>query len=547
MKEFFISYTSADLHIASWIAWVLEEEGYSVVFQQWDFREAGKDVIDNIDNALKECERTIALLSPDYFHSAFTSLEWKTALHKEPEGRLGLLVPVIVSECAIEGVLRRLASVSLLGLEEEEAKTVLLEALKRDRAKPVAKPLFKKANPQHSAHKPRYSGSLPSVCNIPRRNPNFTGRESILDELRILLQSGQNTAITQQAIYGLGGIGKTQLAIEYAWRNIAAYDLIWWIRSEDSSTLASDYAALADELDLPEKEAQEQAVTIRAVKKYLGHNQNWLLIFDNARDSDSIRNYLPTSTGGHALITSRNQNWNNTFCQSHGIEVWSREESVAFLHKRITGSDDTAAATLAETLGGLPLALEQAAAYCNARHKSCAEYLDLFTTCRQQLWTREKQPDNYPDTVATTWTLAFQETERVPCATDILNLCSLVAPDAIPQTLILQALNCYAAKEGKPPAGVLQIDDAIEALVTYSFITLEQKFFSIHRLVQTVAQDRMQPEARERYRASAIKALSEQFPEEGYNNPACWTAWPHIFMLMLISEKSSRYCVVCLR
>lgn len=249
---------------------------------------------------------------------------------------------------------------------------------------------------------------------------------------------------------------------------MAAYDLIWWIRAEDSSTLASDYAALATKLGLPEKDAEDQKIIIGAVREWLDHNPNWLLIFDNARDSASLLNYLPNTTAGHALITTRNQNWNNSLCQSLGIEVWSREESVAFLHKRLTDNDDTAAATLAETLGGLPLALEQAAAYCNARHKSCAEYLDLFTTCRLELWNREKHPDNYPDTVATTWTLAFQEIEHVPCATDILNLCSLVAPDAIPQTLILQALNVYAAKEGKPPAGVLQIDDAIEALVTYS-------------------------------------------------------------------------------
>ena len=135
------------------------------------------------------------------------------------------------------------------------------------------------------------------MCNLSRRNANFTGRESILEALRTALQSGQKTAITQQAIYGLGGIGKTQLALEYAWRHSASYDVVWWLRAEDGSTLASDYAALATELELPEKEAQEQAVTILAVKKWLDQIPNWLLIFDNARDYKSIQRFAPRHSG----------------------------------------------------------------------------------------------------------------------------------------------------------------------------------------------------------------------------------------------------------
>ncbi|MEI6757728.1 MAG: tetratricopeptide repeat protein [Chlorobium sp.] len=522
MKDFFVSYTGADLQIASWIAWVLEDAGYSVVFQEWDFRAAGPSVIGNIDSVSKECERTLLVLSPDYFDSAFTKLEWETVVHKDPSGELGLLVPVVVKECTIDGVLRRLVSVSLLGLEEQAAKSTLLAALKRDRTKSAVKPLYKNANQQHSLHKPRYPGTLPEICNLPRRNPNFTGRESILETLRTSLQSGQNTAITQQAIHGLGGIGKTQLAIEYAWRHIADYDLIWWIRAEESSTLANDYASLAVKLNLPEKEVQDQKIVIEAVREWLDHNQNWLLIFDNARDSDSILHYLPNATAGHALITSRNQNWSNNLCNSLKIEVWSREESLAFLQKRITGIDELDAAKLSETLGYLPLSLEQAAAYGNARHKSCAEYLDLFSICRQELWNREKHPDNYPDTVATTWTLAFQETDRVPYATEILNLCSLVAPDAIPQSLILKALEYHAGQASEPPIDTLRIDDALEALTTYSLITYEQNQFSIHRLVQTVAQDRMQAEERDQYCHAAIQALSELFPDEGFTTPDCW-------------------------
>ena len=204
--------------------------------------------------------------------------------------------------------------------------------------------------------------------------------------------------------------------------------------------------------------------------------------------------------------------------------MWSREESIAFLNKRTSQSDDTAAGNLAKTLGYLPLALEQAAAYCHITKKSYADYLDLFTTRRAELWKREKHPDNYRDTVATTWSLAFQEIEKFPFAADMLNLCSIVALDAIPRTLIHRALDHHAANNREAPLiDTMQVDDAMEALTNYSLITLEEKQISIHRLVQTVARDRMLPEAKESYRIAAIKALVEQFPNEGDSNPACWS------------------------
>jgi len=409
MKDFFISYTGIDSEIASWIAWTLEDAGYDVVFQKWDFATAGRSIIGNIHQATIECERTIAVLSPDYFTSDFTIPEWEAAVKKDPTGKLGLLVPVIVRPCEIKGLLDRLAYISLLNLEEEQATAALLQAIKTERAKPASKPLYTQENQQQlQLNKPLYPGTLPPVCNLPRRNPNFTGRDAILETLRQSLASGHHTALTQQAIHGLGGIGKTQLAIEYGWRYNSDYNVIWWLRSEEATILASDYAALATELDLPEKEAQDQSIIIQSVKKWLNHNANWLLVFDNARDSGSIESYLPTGTCGHVLITSRHQNWNH-IGTSLKIEVWSREESLAFLHKRTGQAEDAATGKLVETLGCLPLALEQAAAYCVARKKSHADYFDLFTTRRQELWKRELHPENYPDTVATTWTLAFEQ------------------------------------------------------------------------------------------------------------------------------------------
>jgi hypothetical protein len=144
---------------------------------------------------------------------------------------------------------------------------------------------------------------------FPHRNPNFTGRGTLLAALRSALISGQPTALTQ-AIHGLGGVGKTQLAVEYAYRHAADYDLVWWVRAEEPAALAADYAALAGLLNLPEKDDPDQRLVVQAVRRWLTQNTGWLLIFDNARRPEEMRPYLPPGGAGHVLITSRNPNWN---------------------------------------------------------------------------------------------------------------------------------------------------------------------------------------------------------------------------------------------
>jgi tetratricopeptide (TPR) repeat protein len=527
MKNFFISYTGADQQWAEWIAWQLEEEGYDVVLQAWDFPAGGNFVL-LMQKALEEAERTIAVLSPRYLTSLYAMAEWAAAFTSDPTGTESALIPVRIEPCELKGLHSPIITTDLFGLNKLAAKNRLQqkirEVVRKKRGKPENEPPFPVASEGDKKREPRFPGTLPEVCNLPRRNANFMGRESILEALRTALQSGHKTAITQQAIFGLGGIGKTQLALEYAWRHSSAYDIVWLLRAEDASTLASDYAMLATKLNLPEKDAQDQTIVIEAVKEWLDHNSGWLIIFDNAKNFEAINHYLPTAPSGHALITSRNQNWNNNFCTPLEIKVWSRDESIAFLQKRTGQSDDKSTDALAKTLGDLPLALEQAAAFCSARQKSCANYLDLFATRREELWKREKHPDNYPDTVATTWSLSFEAVERVPWATDILKLCALVAPDAIPHTLITKALERYTENKGSVETiDIMQIDDALEALRTYSLVTQEKEQLFIHRLVQSIVQNRMNSNEKEHYRESCIMVLSQHFPNDGYSNPAHWS------------------------
>lgn len=267
---------------------------------------------------------------------------------------------------------------------------------------------------------------------------------------------------TPQAVSGLGGVGKTQLAVEYAYRFLNRYDAVLWVGAEAKDALAAGFGALATELRLPERDATEIAVQVAAVKNWLERSSRWLLIFDNATDEDSLAEFLPHGGGGHVIITSRSAHWDRV-AKPLPLDVWPREESLAFVQAR-TGESGDAASRLAETLGDLPLALEQAAAYVGHKRIDCAGYLARFETARRKLLNsgRPYHDGKREETVATTWevSLAALAAESPP-ALQLLYVCAFLAPDNIPRDLLT----------GLPFLGDdSAVDDAVDALLAYSLI-----------------------------------------------------------------------------
>src|ERR1019366_8796026 len=289
----------------------------------------GSNFVLEMQRAASEAERTIAVLSPDYLTALFTQPEWTAAFAKDPTGIKGTLLPVRVRKCDLEGLLPQIVHIDLAGLTEIAAKEALLAGVQRGRAKPVTAPRFPDAA---AAKAPHFPGALPGIWDVPHaRNPNFTGREQLLQELRASLTSGRTAAIVP--IAGLGGAGKTQLALEYAYRHTADYDIGWWVRAEDTATLTADYARLANHLGLPEKVLADQQAAAVAVRSWLGHNPGWLLILDNAHSAADCRDYLPMGAAGHVLITSRDPNW-GAIAKPLRLPVLARMEGVEFLQKR---------------------------------------------------------------------------------------------------------------------------------------------------------------------------------------------------------------------
>ncbi len=230
--------------------------------------------------------------------------------------------------------------------------------------------------------------------SVPRRNGFFTGREEVLARLHAELTSGGRAAITQ-AISGLGGIGKTAMAIEYAHRHKDDYACVLWTNAASEGALTAGFASFAEGLGLAV--GQEQAETVKAVKRWLATNRGWLLILDNADAPEVVTDFLPNPLTGAALLTSRATNFDAlTIAQAVELGVMTRDEAQEFLRKRtgrnLLDAEGAAARELAEELGYLPLALEQAAAYVKAKRVSFAKYAELYRDQRLEILKKSRPP-----------------------------------------------------------------------------------------------------------------------------------------------------------
>ncbi|HKQ77770.1 MAG TPA: FxSxx-COOH system tetratricopeptide repeat protein [Blastocatellia bacterium] len=528
--EFFISYNKADLQWAEWIAWQLEEAGYTTMIRAWDIRPGGNFALDT-DEGLQKAERVVAVISPDYLSSRFTKPEWAVAFAQDSTGEDHKLLPVRVRECDLKGLLAQIVYIDLIGGDEAEAKDRLLNGVKRERAKPATSPQFpgETTAARSVAARPNFPGAIPPVWNVPHReNPHFVGRDELLDQIHKTLNSGQAAART--AIHGLGGVGKTQLAAHYAHRHKGDYQIVWWIKAEEPATLAGDYAALATALDLPEKDAREQPVIVAAVRRWLEQNPGWLLIFDNARSAEEIRAYLPQGRAGQALITSRAPNWRG-IASPLEVHKLAREDAALFLLDRTGQRDEAAARALAAELGDLPLALEQAGAYIEETGETLARYTELFRTRRRELQREERPPAGYPDTVATTWLLSFQQAEQQsPAAADLLRLCAFFAPDDIPLSMLVAGVENLPAALAAALTDQIVCNKTIAALRRYSLITKQDDSLSVHRLVQLVTRDRLTEDERRQWVEAVVRVISQAFPfesDEVWNWPISAKLLPH--------------------
>jgi hypothetical protein len=513
-RDFFVSYTAADRAWAEWLAWELNAAGYTTLLQAWDMP-PGTAFIHAMDQAVQHTHHTLLVLSPAYLRSEMAEAEWRPGLVADPSGTQRRLLPVRVEDCRPTGLLADRVYVDLVGLDEATTRATLLDGVAsaiRGPGPPTTRPRFPQTLAAAAVDRPRFPTALPPVWNVPyRRNPDFTGRDGELAALAAALEQGETVAVTQ-VLQGGGGVGKTALATEYAYRQRTRFDTVWWVRAEEPATLVGDYASLAVTLGLVEAGEADQQLAALAVRRWLEDHDHWLVVLDNATAPHThtglqpplaqLLDLVPQVLHGQLLVTSRDASWEHHAALAE-LEVFTLEEAVTFLVMRSGSNDQASAAEVAELLGWLPLALEQAGAYVRETRIPLRAFLERLRRYPALTMAKGRPRGRGPaDTVATTWQVSIEQVRPIPGAVALLEVCAFLGPEEIPRELFAQQLETGPDDLALLAAGPFVLDEAVAALRRFGLFKASERTQMMHRLLQQVIRDGLDLD-QQRHRATA--------------------------------------------
>jgi MinD-like ATPase involved in chromosome partitioning or flagellar assembly len=528
--QVYLSYVPEDRMWADWIEAVLTRAGFRVLPRSTVLTGAGGqgEAHGSIqaERELQLAPRAIAVLSSAYLHSPDARSIWKTLSSAGTADTHRQLIPVRVSEIRITEPFNEHPAVDLARMDAAQATAKLLWALDRP-----AQPQSRSASP---AEEPRFPGTVPPIWNVPARNADFTGRGATLELLRDKLAGGGRAVVVAQALYGLGGVGKTQIALEYAHRFMADYDLVWWVPSERAEEISGALADLARKMGLKVGDNVAEAAEVALEELRRDTTPHWLLIFDNADDPKQLEPYLPTGSG-HVIITSRNQAWTHS-AEPLEVDVFTRDESVSHLLRHVPQLDLADAKRVADALGHLPLAVEQASAWLEETGMPARVYVEQLATQSTRILALNQPPD-YQTPVVATWNLSFERLkERSPAAVRLLQLLAFCSPGPISMDLL------YSDETNE---SLLPFDDTlneklmlgrvIRDISRFALVKVDQATNSlqIHRLVQAVIRSQMTDVQQTEARHEVHKILVGARPRQGEtDDPSNWSTydiiWPHL-------------------
>ncbi|MFD9944512.1 FxSxx-COOH system tetratricopeptide repeat protein [Nonomuraea sp. NPDC059023] len=382
------------------------------------------------------------------------------------------------------------------------------------------------------------AGRIPEIWGkIPPRNVNFTGRSILLERLHAGL-STEVTAVVPHALHGLGGVGKTQLAVEYAHRFRSEYDVVWWIPADQPVLVKSSLAGLAPHLGLQAATRSGAEDAADAVLDALRRGEpydRWLLVFDNADQPEEISDLIPRGPG-QVIITSRNHRWQG-IVDTVPVDVFRREESVEFLSRRASLSDSDAD-RLAEQLGDLPLALEQAGALHVETGISVDDYLRLLKEQTSALLS-ESKPSEYPMPMTAAWALSVgQLRSKLPEAVDVLRCCAFFGPEPIPRDVFRRAGHQASDLRLSGIFGdTILLTRAIRELGRFALAAIDSqaRTIQVHRLVQALLRDELDEDERSRYRHEVhllLAGAAPRMPDE----TASWQRYNELIAHILPSQ-----------
>jgi hypothetical protein len=363
----------------------------------------------------------------------------------------------------------------------------------------------------------------------------FTGRDKLLAAVREALTSGDQAVV--QALRGMGGVGKTQLAIEYTHRYAPEYDVVWWIAAARPELIGGQFAALGTALGCIQPGAEHAAVR-RAVLGELRGRDRWLLVFDNAEQSDEITGWLPGGAG-HVLITSRAGGWEE-LAVSVEVDVLERGESIAMLRRRVPGLGEAGAGLVAAAVGDLPLAVAQAASYMAPTGISGADYVQMVEGRAADILDAGR-PTSYPLSLAAVTQLAMDRLEAADAAAaQVVRICAFLAPEPVPaEWFTSAAATRLPGALRKATADPLAWGQVMTRISGQALARVDQQGLLMHRLTQAIIRSRLSLDDADTVRAQAAALLTASEPGKT-NLPGNWPEWARLLPHLLALDPGAR-------
>jgi tetratricopeptide (TPR) repeat protein len=538
MADIFVSYTSSDSDWARWIGEELGQLGHTPRIHEWEI-EKGEDILAWMEQRLETADYALCVMSDAYLKAPYSVMERNAATWRAAGKRPGSVLFVVVKPCTVPALIAPFRRCELFGLDEPAKRARFREFMGERKAAETPKGERKTA-----------------LSNVPIRVPShFLGRDEALAEIeKALARYRGRVAVT--ALHGLRGVGKTTLAATYADRHRCDYRVTWWIRAQTELTIRADLVALGVRLNWTAPDAEEKPALAAVMERLQDEGDGVLLIFDNAVDAKWLKPYLPRTGSAHVLVTSNTHAWRG-IADLVEIRLWPQEIGAQYLIER-TGREceREGALHLSNALGGLPLALEQAAAYCERLNISLADYRARFAAApAKYLDDSRDAPSEYHDglTVAKTFALGIEEAGKLHSAAEPLIVhVALLAPEPIPLFLFSEArdkfgeeLACAVADDG--------LDEAVAALLTFGLLdretitderdpTIRTDCIRLHRLVRQVAVLRFAPCTRERAETALLEAVAATYPRRVWGETKAWPRARRLDAIALALVDDTTHC-----
>jgi hypothetical protein len=535
MAKIFVSHTSADADWASWIGFVLEEMGHKAFVDTWEIS-GGQDIMDWMDEHMEQADHVLVVLSQANRGKIFADWERRSALWKSKGSKLdGFVLPVFIDNCEASALMTPLRACTLMGLGEQAAFDEL-KAFLTPAVKPASRPRFPGELRGSGRHAPEFPPTKSfALTNVPLPEPeHFLGRDEALEKIGETLTRQKNSRVVITALHGLHGVGKSTLAAAYSHRTQRNWRATWWIAAQTEATLRADLAGLGVKMGWVDRDAKEEGAVTAVLARLRGEGDGILLIFDNANSVEEIRRYLPINSGAKMLVTSNDENW-RAIAETIEIDVWPQEIGAEFLIERTGRNEPADAVNLSRALGGLPLAHEQAGAYCERLGVSFTEYLARFEEAPTKLLNSERDASldyHNRQTVAKAFAMAIEKATKLhSAAARLIEYLALLPPEPIPLFYILEGReNLCEILSVLDDEG---LDEAVASLRSFALVyretvedernpSIRTETIRLHRLVRVVASERLPCGERKNALRSLIEAAVTVFPDEVGANFECW-------------------------